>query len=106
MLRIHVENNSGAVTVKLEGSVARPSIVKLNRIWIESAGLLDTTKLFIDIRAVTHADAWGVQALRNLQARTGARLITSSPLTKYLADNIVRRCACRSIGKARGRAAR
>lgn len=93
MLRIDIEQNHETVTIKLEGRLAGPSVVKLNRVWIEFARSLDSTKLQIDLRGVTQADAWGVKALRDIQAQTGATLITNSPLAKYIAEDIARRCA-------------
>ena len=88
-----MQQDSKAVTIQLEGQVAGPAIVKLNRAWIEFAALPASTPFVIDMRNVTEADAWGVRALRDLQSQTGARLITSSPLTKYVAEDVARHCA-------------
>src|ERR1017187_8885428 len=101
MLRINIERNKDTATIKLEGSVAGPTIVKLNRIWIENDLLADSTPLMIDLRNVTHADAWGVRALRDIQTRTGARLITSSPLTKYVAEDVARNYAVHAVKKVK-----
>jgi anti-anti-sigma regulatory factor len=102
MLRINVEQNNDTVIIQLEGRIAGSSVVKLNRVWIEFAHVLDPEKLFIDMRNVTQVDAWGVKALRDLQALTGARLITSSPLTKYVAEDIARHCNSRAFTKYKG----
>jgi len=93
MLRIHVQPDNKTTTITLEGQLAGPSVVKLNQVWTEFARLLPFTALQIDLRDVTEADAWGVKALRDIQAVTGAKLITSSPLAKYIAEDIARRCA-------------
>jgi len=66
---------------------------KLNRAWIEFAASPASLPFVIDMRNVTEADAWGVQALRDFQSLRGARLITSSPLTKYVAEDFARHCA-------------
>ncbi len=92
MLKINVQQDSEAVTIQLEGQVAGPAVVKLNRAWIEFAALPASTPFVIDLRNVTQADAWGVRALRDLQTLTGARLITSSPLSKYVAEDVARHC--------------
>jgi anti-anti-sigma regulatory factor len=93
MLRINVQQDTEAVTIQLEGQVAGPSVVKLNRAWIEFAALPASTPFVIDLRNVTEADAWGVRALRDLQTLTGARMITSSPLSKYVAESVARHFA-------------
>ena len=90
MLRIRVQQNSETVTIELDGSLVGPSVVKLNRVWIEFARLLDPTELFIDLRKVVQADAWGVKALRDIQSLTGAKLVTNSPLSRYIAEDIAR----------------
>ena len=93
MLRINVQQSSEAVTIQLEGQVAGAEVVTLNRAWGEFAALPASTPFVIDMRNVTEADAWGVQALRDFQSLRGARLITSSPLTKYVAEDFARHCA-------------
>ena len=105
MLRINVQQNAESVTVKLAGKIGRSSVVQLNRAWIESATLLPSAPHLIDLRDVTQADGCGVKALRDIQTLAGARLITSSPLTKYIAENIVRRCASRTGQPAKRNAA-
>jgi hypothetical protein len=93
MLRINVQQDNEAVTIQLEGQVAGAAIVELNRAWIEFAASPASLPFVIDMRNVTEADAWGVKALRDLQSLTGARLLTSSPFSKYVAEDIARHCA-------------
>lgn len=101
MLLIQIQQNSEAAIIKLGGRLAGSSVGKFNRAWMEFAPLLGSRSLTIDLRNVTSADAFGVKALRNLQSLTGARLITDSPLTKYVAEDIARRCALRTLRKVR-----
>jgi anti-anti-sigma regulatory factor len=96
MLRIDVQRDSETVTIKLKGRFTGPSVVKLSHDWIELAG---SKPLLIDLRSVTHADGRGVKTLREIQSLTGAKLITNSPLTKYVAEGIARRCTPRTVKK-------
>jgi hypothetical protein len=101
MLLIEIQQNGEAVIIKLEGRLAGSAVGKLDRAWVEFAPLLGSRPLTIDLRKLTRADAYGVKALRNLQALTGARLVTNSPLTKYVAEDIARRCASNVLRKVR-----
>lgn len=101
MLRIEVQQDRDAVTIKLEGRVAGLAVKQLNRAWIDFAPSLGSALLSIDLRKVTRADAYGVKALRAIQALTGAKLITCFPLTRYVAEDVARHCALNAARKAR-----
>jgi hypothetical protein len=101
MLLIDIQQNCEAVMIKLEGRLAGSSVRKLDRAWVEFAPLLGSRPLTLDLRKLIRADAFGVKALRNLQSLTGARLMTNSPLTKYVAEDIARRCASNVMRKVR-----
>jgi len=101
MLHIAIQQNREEAVITLEGRLAGSSVGKLNRAWMEFAPRLGSTPLTIDLRPVTRADAYGVKALRNLQSLTGARLITTTPLTRYVAEDVARGCALSSFRKVR-----
>ncbi|MGA9668576.1 MAG: hypothetical protein WBQ94_05165 [Terracidiphilus sp.] len=93
MLRITIQENAEAATIKLEGRIAGPWVTELNRVWVESAPKLACKNLSIDLRDVTYADASGKQTLRGIFAQTGAEIVHSTPWTSFLADQITRTSA-------------
>jgi hypothetical protein len=90
MLRISIEQNSVSVAFTLEGRIAGPWAVELGRTWSDLTPPLGTRKLLIDLRGVTYADATGIQVLRDIYSQTAAEFLTSSPWTKYLAEETMR----------------
>jgi len=44
----------------------------------------------LDLCNTTYADAAGISVLRGIYGNTAAQIITSSPWTKYLAEEITR----------------
>jgi hypothetical protein len=89
-LRISIEQTTVSVSITLEGRIAGPWAAELGRSWTELTPPLGTRTLLIDLRNATYADASGVQVLRNIYSETRAELITSTPWTKYLAEEIMR----------------
>jgi len=89
-LRITVEENSLAVTLKLEGRLAGPWTTELERLWQETASLINSRQLFLDLRETTYADATGIRALRSIYSQTEAAILAGSPWTQYLADEVKR----------------
>ena len=79
--------------MKLEGRVAGPWASELDRVWIESAPRLGSKKLVIDLHNVTYADAAGKQVLRSIYAQTHAELLTSTPWTQFLAEEVTAKAA-------------
>ena len=63
-------------------------MAELTRTWTETAPRLASRKLSFDLRNVTYADVSGKQALKDIFAQTGASLVTSTPWTQYLAEEI------------------
>jgi anti-anti-sigma regulatory factor len=88
VLRITVDENSDAMTLKLEGRVAGPWVAELKRLWEETAPLLGQRKLSLDLRATTYADLSGIQVLKAIYSQTGADVIAGTPWTQYLAEEI------------------
>lgn len=90
MLRITVDENPETVVIKLEGRVAGPWAVELGRLWEEKAQVVAKKKLSIDLRETTFADAGGMRVLKTIYSQTGAALLTGTPWTEYLAEEVVR----------------
>jgi hypothetical protein len=90
MLRITIEQNAKATLIILEGRITGPWTAELGRTWTELAPTIRTRKLSIDLRNTTYADAGGIQALKDIYLQTAAELVTGSPWTEYLAEEIKR----------------
>lgn len=91
MLRITIEESEGsAVRMVLEGRVAGPWAEELERVWLETAQRLSSSKLTIDLRNVTYADASGKSVLGKIFSQTGAELVAGPLLTHDLAEEVVR----------------
>jgi anti-anti-sigma regulatory factor len=90
MLRITVEENSKAMVIKLEGRVAGPWAAELDRLWKETAPAVAQRDLSLDLRETTYADPSGIQVLRAIYSRTGAQILTGTPWTEYLAEEVTR----------------
>ncbi|SPE28170.1 conserved hypothetical protein [Candidatus Sulfotelmatomonas gaucii] len=91
MLRITVDENPETVVIKLEGRVAGPWAVELGRLWEEKAPVVAKKKLAIDLRETTFADAGGMRVLKTIYSQTGAALLTGTPWTEYLAEEVARK---------------
>jgi anti-anti-sigma regulatory factor len=87
-LKITVHENDEAVEIILEGRVAGPWVAELSHTWLDLTATLNGRSLSIDLRNVTYSDAKGKQVLQDIYVQTGARLVTSTPLTQYLAEEI------------------
>jgi anti-anti-sigma regulatory factor len=89
-LRISIEQNPDAVTIKLEGRIAGPWAAELGRTWNSLAHSLDGRSTTLDLRGVTYVDANGKQTLKAIYRDSGAHMLTASPLTQYFAQEITR----------------
>jgi len=88
-LRITMQETNVAVEIKLEGRIAGPWAAELGRVWVETAPLLASRELVLDLRNVTYADTGGRRVLADVYSHTRARLITSTPWTQHLAEEIM-----------------
>jgi anti-anti-sigma regulatory factor len=88
VLRITVEENSGAMTLKLEGRIAGPWAAELDRLWNETAPNLKQRKLSLDLHGTTYADAGGIRILKAIYSQTGATILAGTPWTRYLAEEV------------------
>jgi hypothetical protein len=91
VLRITVEQNSQAIEIKLEGRIAGPWAAELDRLWNETAPTVAKRKLSLDLRQTTFADADGIRVLRAIYSQTGAAILTGTPWTEYLAEEVRRK---------------
>lgn len=89
-LRISVQPNSESIAIVLEGRVAGPWAEELSRTWAEVAPTVGTRTVSLDLCNTTYADAAGIAALRQIYGTTAAQIVTSSPWTQYLAEEITR----------------
>jgi anti-anti-sigma regulatory factor len=88
VLRIYFEENENAIVIKLEGRVAGPWATELGRLWEEKAPAVAQKKLSLDLRETTFADASGIKVLRAIYSQTRAEILTGTPWTEYLAEEV------------------
>ena len=88
-LRITVQESENTIEITLEGRVAGPWVTELSKVWVETAPKLGKRILQLDLRNVIYAEAAGKKVLRDIYAQTSAKLITSTPWTLYLAEEIM-----------------
>ena len=91
MLRISIQNDADAATLKLEGKVIGPWARELNRFWADLQPSLGVKKLCLDICGVTLVDKTGSCALEKIFRRTGTEILADTPLAKYFAAETMRR---------------
>jgi len=86
MLRISIQEEPAAVTLKLEGKVSGLWTGEFGRAWEKLAPSLGSRKLTVDLCGLGFVDAHGMQLLREIHEKTQAVFLTDSPLTKYFAE--------------------
>ncbi len=91
VLRITFEENSNAIVIKLEGRIAGPWATELGRLWEEKAPAFAQKKLSLDLRSTTFADAGGIKVLRAIYSQAQAAILTGTPWTEYLAEEVTRK---------------
>ena len=74
--------------IKLEGRVTGPWVAELDHLWEHASPKLASRQLSLDLRETTYADAGGVRALRAIYSQTQAVILTSTPWTQYLAEEV------------------
>jgi len=88
MLRISLQESANSMVIKLEGRFALPYVGELNNAWLETAPLLASRKLSLDLTNLTYVDAVGSQALRGIYSQTRAELVAATPWSQSLARSI------------------
>ena len=91
MLRISIQDDPEAATLKLEGKVVGPWARELNRVWSDFEPLLGMKKLCLDLCGVTLVDRCGSRTLQRIFRRTDARILADTALARYFAAEIMRR---------------
>ena len=81
------------MTLKLEGRLTGPWVDELAHLWEQTSAQRGERKIAIDLRATTFADAGGIRVLRSIYSQTGATLLSATPWTQYLAEEIERAAA-------------
>ena len=76
------------MVIKLEGRIAGPWAAELDRLWEQTGPALAARQLSLDIRETTFADAAGIRALRAIYSQTKAAILTGTPWTQYLAEEV------------------
>ena len=91
MLRIAVQNTSGAPTVHLDGKLAGEWVKELEHVWdgLLIGGLATQTTL--DLSGVTYVDADGKRLL-GAMLHQGAKLEEPQPLVQFILNEIEHRC--------------
>lgn len=87
-LRITINEDDQSIGITLEGRIAGPWVEELRRVWVEIGPKLGDRQLWIDLRSVIYSEAEGKQVLKEIYAQTHAKLVTSTPWTEYLAQEI------------------
>jgi hypothetical protein len=86
VLRISMNDDAIAATLKVEGKVVGPWAIELGETWHDLWDSARRKRLRLDIRGVTFADQKGTQIFREIVRATGAEVIADSPLTRYFAN--------------------
>ena len=89
MLRITVHDYPGAVVLLLEGRVAVPWLLELEKCWLRIVASQDKPVLTFDVTGVTFIDAAG-KAFLTAMHRKGATFVARDCLTKSILEEIVR----------------
>ena len=84
-LRISVNEEPDATTLRLDGRVVGPWVGELDRAWRSLAGGLGSKKLVVDLCGVSHMGLNGRQVLADIHNGTGADFLADTPMTKYFA---------------------
>ena len=87
MLKITVQEDEGAQTIKLEGKIVGPWVEEVNRTWSSLVPSLSSKQLHLDLCGVAFVDAKGRELLREIYQKANVRFLADSPLTRYFADD-------------------
>lgn len=81
------------MVLKLEGRLAGPWVAELDHLWEKTSPARSGRKLALDLRETTYADAAGIRALRSIYAQSEASILSGTPWTQYLAEEVQRKDA-------------
>lgn len=85
--------------MKLEGRLAAAWISECLRAWQSLVPDLATKELWLDVRGLTFVDQNGAELLSEIYKQHPAKFITSTPLTKYFAEQAIRAGSAKSFSR-------
>ena len=88
-LRITINQDSTTATVKLEGRLATAWVPECMQALQSLLPGLGAKQLCLDLRGLTFVDRRGEQLLAELYKEHRAQFLTSTPLTKYFAEQAI-----------------
>ena len=94
-VRVTIDQNGTRATLKLEGRIAGLFVPECAKAWQSLSPKLQAKKLCLDLRGVTFVDRTGMDLLTEIYQKTGAKFLTSSPLTQYFAEQAMRNATSR-----------
>ena len=89
-LRITINENSTTATLKLEGRLAAAWVSECSLAWQSVVPNLGNKQLCLDLRSLTFVDRSGAELLSQIYRQHRAQFLTSTPLTKYFAEQAIR----------------
>jgi anti-anti-sigma regulatory factor len=89
MLRITVHDFPGAVVLQIEGRVAVPLLLELEKCWQKTVSSRHKPVLTVDLTGVTFIDAAGKACLAAMH-RQGASFVAGDCLTQNIVEEITR----------------
>jgi hypothetical protein len=93
MLRISVVETPGQRRLVLEGKLAGPWTMEVERAWTDAGKQLQGRKLIVDLTNVTLVSADGEDTLFKLMEE-GAKFCCGDVLMKHLLKQLSQRCGC------------
>ena len=88
MLRIHIEDESEGVRLRLEGKLVPPWVDELIKVWMELATRLPRqTPISVDLTAVSFVDVHGKALLASMH-KGGCSLHGSGPYISAVVEDI------------------
>jgi anti-anti-sigma regulatory factor len=85
-MRISINEDSSAATLKVEGKLIGPWAVELGKTWQDLWTSARRKPLRLDLCGVSFVDSNGTRVLRQIVRATGAEILADSPLTQSFAD--------------------
>lgn len=87
MLKITVQDGTGAPTLQLDGKLAGDWVSEVERVWKSFAAGQPAPDVTLDLSGVTFVDAGGKKLLSSMLER-GVKLEDPRLLVKYIVDEI------------------
>jgi ABC-type transporter Mla MlaB component len=87
MLRITIDENSGSVTLRLEGKLIGPWVEEVEQCWRKVFTTLGARTVLVDLSAVDFVDPAGRVLLARMQS-AGFRLASGGTITRFLVQQL------------------